>query len=33
MSLNYFAYYHAVPIGGVYYGPEARKPLLEILSK
>jgi len=27
------AIHHAVPIGGVYYGPEARKPLLEILSK
>ena len=23
---------NAVPIGGVFYGPEARKPMLEILS-
>jgi hypothetical protein len=22
-----------VPIGGVFYGPEARKPMLDILSK
>lgn len=24
---------HAVPVGGVYYGPEARRPLLELLEK
>lgn len=23
---------HAIPIGGVFYGPEARKPMLDILS-
>lgn len=23
----------AVPVGGVFYGPEARKPMLDILSK
>lgn len=23
---------HKVPVGGVFYGPEARKPMLEILS-
>lgn len=24
---------HAIPIGGVFYGPEARKPLLDVLTK
>lgn len=24
---------HTIPVGGVYYGPEARKPLLELLER
>lgn len=27
------AIHDAIPIGGVFYGPEARKPILDILSK
>ena len=24
---------HAIPVGGVFYGPEARQPMLDILNK
>lgn len=27
------AIHDAVPVGGVFYGPEARKPILDILTK